>query len=69
MEEILNKAVKKGENSALIAILLWVCAFIGALTIKAFFQFIGWVFRKQLLDERSVIQTFLFFLRRKEKSK
>ena len=46
MEEILNKAVKKGENSALIAILLWVCAFIGALTIKAFFQFIGWVFRK-----------------------
>ena len=46
MEENIDKAVKNGEKSAVLAILLWVCALVGAFIIKCFMQFIKWVFQK-----------------------
>lgn len=46
MEENIDKAVKNGEKSAVLAILLWVCALIGAFVLKCFMQFIKWVFQK-----------------------
>lgn len=46
MEENIDKAVKNGEKSAVLAILLWVCAMVGALVIKCLFSFIKWVFKK-----------------------
>ena len=46
MEENIDKAVKKGQNSALAAILLWVCAVVGAFVIKCVMSFIKWVFQK-----------------------
>ena len=46
MEENIDKAVKKGQSSALAAILLWVCAIVGAFVIKCAMSFIKWVFQK-----------------------
>lgn len=46
MEENLDKAVKNGEKSAVLAILLWVCALVGAFVLKCFIQFLKWVFQK-----------------------
>lgn len=46
MEENLDKAVKNGEKSAILAVLLWVCAIIGAFVLKCVVQFMKWVFQK-----------------------
>lgn len=45
MEDNLNKAVKNGERSAILAVLLWICAMVGAFVIKCFLSFIKWVFK------------------------
>lgn len=44
--EILDKAVKKGENSALAALVLWLCAVVGAFCLKCLLSFIKWAFQK-----------------------
>lgn len=46
MEENLDKAVKNGEKSAVLAVLLWVCAIIGAFVLKCLLSFVKWVFQK-----------------------
>lgn len=46
MEENLDKAVKNGERSAFLGILLWICALVGAFCLKCFMSFIKWVFQK-----------------------
>lgn len=46
MENEINKAVKNGEKSAILAVLLWVCAIIGAFVLKCAMSFIKWVFQK-----------------------
>jgi len=46
MEENLDKAVKNGERSAFLGILLWVCALVGAFVLKSLLSFVKWVFQK-----------------------
>ena len=44
--EVIDKATKKSENNALIALFMWLCAIVGAFVIKSFFSFVKWVFQK-----------------------
>lgn len=46
MENNIDEAVKKGQNSAVMAILLWICALVGAFCLKCFMSFIKWAFQK-----------------------
>lgn len=44
--EMLDKAVKNGEKSAVVAVVLWICAIVGAFVIKCAMSFVKWAFRK-----------------------
>lgn len=44
--ENFDKAVKKGEDNAVIAVVLWLCAIVGAFVLKSLLGFIKWVFQK-----------------------
>lgn len=46
MEIDFNEAVDKGKRSAVSAVVLWVCAAVGAVVIKSTVSFIKWVFQK-----------------------
>lgn len=46
MEIDFNEAVEKGKKSAVSAVVLWVCAAVGAFVIKCTVSFIKWAFQK-----------------------